>query len=138
MLVHFDTGTRIILSEEAALDAAREGIIKKYPQLVADTVKVSASFHAATEVWTGYAEGVVATPATTPVVVDSSVFEDTAVDFQDDYYLYEEIVAGCKREAIKRLQEQELGKSFTKVTFQTHDETVGDIRRIWVTAIGII
>ena len=137
-MIVYSTEPRVILTKEAALDAAREGIIRKYPHVDADTIKVSASFCPATEVWTGYAEGVVSGVAsnTTPVVVSSSVFEDTAADFENDYYLYEEIVVGCKREAIKRLQE--IGKSFTKVTFQTHDETAGDIRRIWVTAIGII
>ena len=131
MLVYYNTGASVILSKAAALAAAREGIIKKYPLLNADTIKVSASFNPATEVWTGYSEGVEDTVVSTPIVVNSSVFEDTAVDFEDDYYLYEEIVNDCKRDAINRLQE--LGK-FTKITFQTHDETAGDTRRIWVTA----
>ena len=132
-MIVYNTQPKVILSKEAALAAAREGIIKKYPQVDADSIRVSASFSPATEVWTGYAEGVETTPASTPIVVDSSIFEDTAADFQaeDGYYLYEEIVTDCKREAINRLQE--LGK-FTKITFQTHDETVGDMRRIWVTA----
>ena len=132
MLVYFNTAN-IILTKEAAIEAAREGIIKKYPRIVADSLKLSASFDSATEVWTGYAEGIEAGVVSTPIVVSSSIFEDTAVDFEaeDAYYLYEEIVNDCKREAINRLRE--LGK-FTKITFQTHDETVGEMRRIWVTA----
>ena len=132
MLVYFNTAN-IILTKEAAIEAAREGIIKKYPRIVADSLKLSASFDSATEVWTGYAEGIEAGVVSTPIVVSSSIFEDTAVDFEaeDAYYLYEEIVSDCKREAINRLRE--LGK-FTKITFQTHDEPVGEMRRIWVTA----
>ena len=132
MLVYFNTA-KVILTKEAAIEAAREGIIKKYPRIVADSLKLSASFDSATEVWTGYAEGIEAGVVSTPIVVSSSIFEDTAVDFEaeDAYYLYEEIVNDCKREAINRLRE--LGK-FTKITFQTHDETVGEMRRIWVTA----
>ena len=135
MLVYFNTQPKVILSKAAALAAAREGIIKKYPEVDADSIRVSASFSPATEVWTGYAEGVETGVVSTPVVVTSSVFEDVAADFEaeDAYYLYEEIVTDCKRDAIKRLQE--LGK-FNKITFQTHDQTDGDIRRIWVTATG--
>ena len=133
MLVYFNTQPKVILSKAAALAAAKEGIIKKYPRIVADSLKLSASFDSATEVWTGYAEGIEAGVVSTPIVVSSSIFEDTAVDFEaeDAYYLYEEIVNDCKREAINRLRE--LGK-FTKITFQTHDETDGEMRRIWVTA----
>ena len=131
MLVYFNTQPKVILSKAAALAAAKEGIIKKYPRIVADSLKLSASFDSATEVWTGYAEGIEAGVVSTPIVVSSSIFEDTAVDFEaeDAYYLYEEIVNDCKREAINRLRE--LGK-FTKITF--HDETDGEMRRIWVTA----
>ena len=80
MLVYFNTQPKVILSKAAALAAAKEGIIKKYPRIVADSLKLSASFDSATEVWTGYAEGIEAGVVSTPIVVSSSIFEDTAAD----------------------------------------------------------